>query len=650
MASNQSALPLELQRLIIENLNLPKPLFRPVYGTVFRNRDTELMGNLDEKYRLYWGPPRTVEQNDSVVTLLNLFQAGSFHEEFLAPIVYETLVLRPTMASLAFIKSVQSSPRWSLVKHLIVCSVYKEAYNLDEDAEILGKAEDLDDYRRLVSDAERGGLTHDEWVEIEEKLVPPVPGHAQTVLRQHAKRKDIEEGPILAPVHAALSSNNTRVAVGQSASADAGEFQYDYDPTRNIDYGSLSTILRNLPPNLETLTIDSPTWWLDCSQAAENMIDIGFWTYETGDDHSVEMKQHVLRKQIYTILAAVCCQNNVEVLQERSRNGLQFKLQLLNTIPLSCFMFPGLPRLSTIRRTKYTTDEIMELEGRLQQEMPHQDMTDADTHLHKLLEVVTSFEISLCSWSANWDCYRMASFPCIPFFAASLPTFLFNHLSDKCNDFVFDGDETWVLGGYRAGFTHMNPLPLDTRGHRIPADERIGKIFHMPGFDKESCSAVKNVKISNIFVGRELLNFIEARTMTIQRIKLHNCWIHHSRSVSNDTEWVTSWGQFLKAMAAIVGEKLISVEISYGAKMSTIFEFDYQGEYVISTEMESESFTGLKESKSVMFGSGEIDDEYGFLSTFRYSPGESETVDDWDGWFELVQAVQANKRKFSSGG
>lgn len=71
-----STLPVEIQQLVLENLELPRPLFRPNYGTALKPRWG--FGEVQDKHYHYWGPPRSMRQNEAVATLLNLAQTGTF--------------------------------------------------------------------------------------------------------------------------------------------------------------------------------------------------------------------------------------------------------------------------------------------------------------------------------------------------------------------------------------------------------------------------------------------------------------------------------------------------------------------------------------------------------------------------------------------
>lgn len=70
-------------------------------------------------------------------------------------------------------------------------------------------------------------------------------------------------------------------------------------------------------------------------------------------------------------------------------------------------------------------------------------------------------KISLCSWMSDTE-WELGLLPHIATFTTSCPTFLFNHLSARCDELIFGGFRSRVLRNFRSRFASMSLLPLDT--------------------------------------------------------------------------------------------------------------------------------------------------------------------------------------------
>lgn len=673
ISSHTMDLPVELQQLVLENLRLPKPLFRPNYGKQFKtNYSGE--GSLKEKYQLYWGRERSKEQNEAVLTVLNLARTSQYYANLLNPMIYETLVLRPTSASLTFVKGVQQSPKWGLVKHLIVCNVYRE-----------------------IDDPER-----------ERKE-----GAGEADLLNHRKQVDIEEGVILAQnlgrtskLDAATrslkdnldkaSQNLQGSSMVDSEMQDDGNrtgdpydgFEYDPDPTDSIDFEALAAILEDLPPNLQKLTLDTPTDWFECFEGGE-YLDV--FVHETIAELIENEQKSVFRKQIYTIYKALGSQRNLESLRKSSATH-GFEFEVLNLPPLSCSIYPGATEYPSARRPGQDTDsqanddEDMEQQaeqnedtkskaedsedsqnstGAEQLELLQAESNESSMRLAELLSLVTVFKISGIWWD-NGAGWHMNTHVSIPSFAASMPTFFFNHLSDKCQVFTFEGDKSWVLGDFRSEYTSMNPLPLDTEGYTVASEYGPRNIL-LPGFSADACNNVKTVKVSNIIVGTEFLNFFKARAATIETLILRNCWIYNTQFPPDNDTQLRTWAAFLRALVKEVGNKLALVEISYDAEDTAQIREDksrYEEDWASRDDLLSfsvrtdtmarggrtrSSKSPKQDREKFLFGYGSISDKYGDLFPDDEAIEESvETGEDWKAWLELVDVVQKNRGSSSS--
>lgn len=643
MSNKALNLPAEIQQLVLKNLELPSPLFRPVYGEEPNSSDE---GSLQRKYRSYWGLPRTIQQNEGVLALINLSRTSRFYADLLAPMMYETIVLRPTPASLAFVSSIQQSPRWPLVKYLVVCTVYKEVDEMWDGKVEENSLRDLLKYRKQA-DIEEG-------LALVQKLGAE-PG-SQLEASTKSLREDIDK---------ASESNNTKAS--EKTEIKLGEktddnLEYNFDPTGDIDFDTFSAVLRQLPPNLCTLTIDTPTYWFECFDCGEYL---DFFVHETAEELLENEQEYVYRKQIYTIYTAICCEENVTMLKKRAADqaAFEFELRLLNVPPFPCSEFPGATEYPCAKQPDSSNGEDEDLASQESRQSSHPASASTGSKLSELLGLVTLFEISFCWWE-NGAGWHMNTHPLIQSFTASLPTYLFNHLSDRCKTFLFYGDKSWILGDFRCGNTSMNPLPLDTEGHTV-ASEYESPHISLPGFRIEACNKVRNVEIRNAFVGPEILHFIASRSAMIQTLRLLNCWAHclyHEEENRSRT-----WARFLCSLASTVSDKLQSVEIAYDIESTDDITgkrdvYDEDGmylknlefrtdrpRYAISTATTSRSGKTRKsksikqEKEKFMFGYGSISDKYGDLLADNEASEESlKDGEDWKAWLELVDIVHNN--------
>lgn len=118
--SHLTALPADIQQLIIAALDAPSPLFIPKYYVVRGELDH---GNLSKKQQDYYGELSN-EQLASSMALLNWSSTCRSYRRLLGPLIFENLVLRAQAKSLASCTVLSDTDHWQHVTSLVFCGTY----------------------------------------------------------------------------------------------------------------------------------------------------------------------------------------------------------------------------------------------------------------------------------------------------------------------------------------------------------------------------------------------------------------------------------------------------------------------------------------------------------------------------------------------